>query len=485
MIAYNRIGKYAIAYVALLVFFAITYSAVINSRYAFLDDYTYVFSANHHTLPGMTAWLISSGRPIYAVSINVFTLVSKIGDLRWVRLFSLAGIAALCQLLIVHLRATTTLPRSACIAAGILIGLMPPLQVYASWACTALFPWSALLAGLSFFALNNRTTSEWKAMALSLALLVSALAIYQPSAMVFFVFAGAAWVPAEKLPSIRAILRAATVMGTALAVDYAATKMLPIVIYHNFTPYGRTALVTNLDAKASWFLTEVVTDALNLPFILGSGIIAIFAAVFIGSGLGIFFWRRRSSWLARVMLAITLVPLAYLPNLIVQESWASYRTQVALTGLLAVYSVIALEAWLRLLRIDRATPAFMLAAIIGCAWVARHNVETEFTIPQVEELRLVSAYLRSDGNLESAKQVYFVPASWQDSLAPLQRYDEFGIPSSEPVWTPPGIAWLILSGEHSPGANKLGTAIVGPAAQAPKGATVVDLSRALHGLPPP
>ena len=484
MTTYSRIGKYAISYFALLLFFVITYSAVIEAKYAFLDDYAYVFSANHHKLYGLTALLVSQGRPIFAETIHIFTSVSQIGDLRWIRLLSLAGVVALCQLLIVHLRETTTLPLSACIATGILIGLMPSCQVYVSWATMVSFPWAALLAGLSFRALNNGSTSEWNSIAWSLALLICALAQYQPSAMMFFVFAGAAWVTTEKAPSIKAILRAAAVMGTALAIDYAATKLLPIVIYHNYTPYSRTALVTNLCAKASWFLTEVLTDGLNFPFIQGSGIIAIFAAVFIGSGLGILFWRDRSSWVTRSLLAIFLLPLAYLPNLIVQETWAGYRTQIALTSLLALYFVMALAAWLRLLRIDRLTPAFMFAVVLGCAWVARHNVETEFTIPQVRELQLVSAYLRREDNLESAKQVYFVPAPWQDYLAPLVRYDEFGVPSSEAAWTPPGIAWLILSGEHSPGANNLGNALVGPATKAPKGATIVDLDRALHDRPP-
>ncbi|GBQ41057.1 hypothetical protein AA11237_2577 [Acidocella aminolytica 101 = DSM 11237] len=129
-------------------------------------------------------------------------------------------------------------------------------------------------------------------------------------------------------------------------------------------------------------------------------------------------------------------------------------------------------------------PAFMFATVFGCAWIARHDVKTEFTIPQVKELHLVSSYLRKEGNLKNARDIYIVPARWQDSLAPFVRYDEFGTPSSQAAWSAPGLIWAILNAEHSPNVNELKTAVVGPAGQAPKGATIVNLDRALRGLPP-
>ena len=485
MIVFRRISKSAITYLALLLFFAIIYSSVIETRYAFLDDYNVVFLANNHGIYLLARELVAGGRPIYALLSFIFIFVSQIGELRWIRLLSVAGIAALCMLFMRHLRETTTLPRSISIAGGMLIGLMPAFQVYASWAVTAFDPWAAFLAGLSFSKLNNDLAPRWKTTVLSVVFLICAMAIYQPAAMMYWVFAGAAWVAAEKLPSLEKIIRAVAVMGTALALDYAAAKLLPILIFHDYADYSRTALVTNFEAKAWWFLTEVMQDALNLPSPLGGKMVAILAALFIGAGFVILMWRERLAWGARATLAILLLPLAYTPNLIVQENWASYRTQVALTSLLVLYFVMALSAWLRVCRIDRFATTFIFAAILGCAWMARHDVDTEFTIPQVKELHLVSSYLRKEGNLAGAKEIYIVPARWQDSLAPFVRYDEFGTPSSQAAWSAPGLIWAILSAEHSPVTKKLRTAIVGPVSQAPKGATVVDLDRALRGLPPP
>lgn len=162
MIVFRRIGKSAITYLALLLFFAIIYSSVIETRYAFLDDYNVVFLANNHRIYLLARELVAGGRPIYALLSFIFIFVSQIGELRWIRLLSVAGIAALCMLFMRHLRETTTLPRSISIAGGMLIGLMPAFQVYASWAVTAFDPWAAFLAGLSFSTLNNDLAPRWK-----------------------------------------------------------------------------------------------------------------------------------------------------------------------------------------------------------------------------------------------------------------------------------------------------------------------------------
>lgn len=485
MISTSQFSKAAIAYISFFIFFVLIYIPVISTRYAFLDDYNFVFLANQHEIPQLASGLVSGGRPLYALLSLIFTFVSQIGNLRWIRLLSIAGIAALCMLFMKHLRETTTFSRKISIAGGMLIGLMPAFQVYASWAVTAFDPWSAFFAGLGFRALNYDSAQKWKASVLSVAFLVCAITIYQPSAMMYFVFAGTAWLTAEKLPPLKEVIRAVAVMGTALALDYAAAKLLPIILFHDSTAYSRTALVTNIDAKAWWFLTEVMRDALNLPYVLGNKLVAIFSAVFIASGFLIVMKHERPTSVARATLSILLLPLAYTPNLIVKEDWASYRTQVALTSLLVLYFIMALGAWLRLCRIDRFMPAFMFAAVIVCSWMARHTVETEFTIPQAKELHLVSTYLSREGNLVGAKEIYIVPARWQDSLAPFVRYDEFGTPSSQAVWAAPGLIWAILSAQNSQSASKLKTAIVGPAKQAPKGATIVNLSDALRGLPPP
>ena len=49
----------------------------------------------------------------------------------------------------------------------------------------------------------------------------------------------------------------------------------------------------------------------------------------------------------RLALAAILLPLTYLPNLLVAENWSTYRTQVALTSLLWFYTAMALIGWLK------------------------------------------------------------------------------------------------------------------------------------------
>jgi hypothetical protein len=193
-------------------------------------------------------------------------------------------------------------------------------------------------------------------------------------------------------------------------------------------------------------------------------------------------WKARA---ARLLVALMLIPLAYLPNLLVAEDWASYRTQPALAALLLLYAAIALFGWLRALRIVRAAPAFALAGLLFCAVVAHRNVVLGFVAPQVKELRMVSAYLQQRQYLQGTSRLYFVPAPWQDSMAPFIRYDEFGTLSSSERWVLQGMVWLILTARHAPTAVLASTAQVGPIADAPIGATVISFDEIVRDAKSP
>jgi hypothetical protein len=267
-------------------------------------------------------------------------------------------------------------------------------------------------------------------------------------------------------------------MGVALVTEYALAKGLPLVLYGHNNTYSRTAIVTDITEKIIWFLNEPVFDALNLSLIMPRAWVAYVTAAFTVSGLWLYLHGSPFIRLTRMALAVTLVPLAYLPNLLIAENWSSYRTQIAITSLILFYAVIALVGWLRFFRLQRLLPACLAIAVITSAGLANRNVIREFVLPQVLEYRIAADALRKI-NFEKAKEVYFVRARWNDTLAPVVRYDEFGLPSLAQPWVPQAMAWLILKEKHSPFADLVFSRSV-VVDFAPPGSPVVDFGNALR-----
>jgi hypothetical protein len=480
------------------------YSAVVFTPYARMDDYTLLCAAIRREMFDPTCGFdltkisVGGGRPLYALG---YILASKaiygIGDLRWLRTVSVVGIAAFG---IASHRALKDkdLPPSVVLAFPLLAAFMPPFQVYAGWATSFLSPWSALLAGVAFTmvipALPGRL--PWRRWLAAVGMLTAALALVQHIAMTFWLFAGIAWLAPPKAPDRQDVVRAGAVMGVALVADYTLAKGLPLVLYGGYT-YSRTTIVTDIPEKIIWFLKWPLVDALNLPLIVPHAKIAYATLAFIITGVWLYLPGSTIIRLRRMALAATLVPLAYLPNILVAENFSSYRTQIALTSLILFYAVIALVGWLRFLKLQRVLPACLVIAVITCAGLANRNMMIEFVLPQVIEYRLASDALRKI-NFEEAKGVYFILAGERDTLAPVVRYDEFGYPSLASFWVPQALAWLILKETHSPFADlvfsrsavlmkKLPSYAADPVFSrpalgdsAPPGSTLIDFGKALR-----
>lgn len=428
-----------------------------------MDDYTILCAAIRHEMFDptcgfdVTELTVAGGRPLYALG---YILASKamhsLGDLRLLRTASVVGIAAFGIATYRTLKGKD-LPPSVVLAFPLLVAFMPPFQVVAAWATSFLTPWSALLAGVAFTMITPALPGRlpWHRWAAAVGILTASLAIIQHGAMMFWLYAGIAWLASPKAPDRQEVVRAGVVMGVALVADYALAKGLPLPLYGGYT-YSRTTIVTDIHdihEKIIWFLNKPLIDALNLPLIVPHAKIAYATLAFITSGLWLYLPGSTTIRLRRMALAAILVPLAYLPNLLVAENWSSYRTQIALTSLILFYAVIALVGWLRFLRFQRVLPACLVIAVITCAGLANRNMLIEFVLPQALEYRIAGNALRKI-NFEEAKAVYFIPADGVlNTLAPVVRYDEFGYPSLASFWVPQAMAWLILKEAHSPFAD--------------------------------
>ncbi|MBS0965510.1 hypothetical protein JK165_05250 [Acetobacter okinawensis] len=468
----SQIAKDALAYCAYLVFFSIIYITSLTTIYGFSDDYAYIASA-HTQLPDLMSMMTQGGRPVYAVLSCIYIGVTNVSDLCWIRLFSLAGIAALSTLFMKHLKENSPFSSSVCIVFAACIGLMPAFQVYAAWSVTAGYTWAAFMAGLSYRLVQHNPKQQWQRLFFSFLLLGLAICTYQPSAMMYWVFAGTAWLASDKpLPALKVLLTTCAVMAGALILDFIATKALPSLVFHAIPPMNRTALVSDIGGKITWFLLKALRNALDLPYAKGSTLLSILVLIFIVSGFVVHYRARQYFKYQKVLICIFLVPLSYLPNLVVQENWAAYRTQSALTSLLLLYFTIALWSWLKTIKASQYMTPCMSVLLILCAWIAHSDVKNGFAKPQSTELRLTTQYLSKINNFDNAASIYFVLARREETLAPFLRYDEFGLPSSSQMWLPKSLIWVLLNARHSPNLAKVSIAGVGYATDIPNSGNV-------------
>ena len=478
----DEIKRPPLIFLSFFFFFFLVYASAILVPFAVLDSYRVLYAAMRHEMFDISKMIVEGGRPLYALgNMWVFDAMHGIADLGWLRVASVVGIAALATACYQAMEGDN-LPRLVILAFSLLIGLMPSFQVYVAWPTAAFCPWSAFLAGLAYTIIGPARVVRLPRhrMALAVVILTAALAVYQPTAMIFWLFAAIAWLTPPAPPNHRDIFRAATVMAAALASEYALTQGLPLVLYSDTNKYTRTAIVTNIPQKITWFFNNPLLDALNLPLIAPRAWVAHFIIFFIVLGLWLYFQGSPPAIrVARMALAAILLPLAYLPNLLVAENWSSYRTQVALTSLVLLYTIIALVGWLRRLRGQRLLPACLVVAVITCTGLATRNVLLEFVLPQTLEYRIAAHALR-ETQLEGATHFYFVLARWSDTLAPIVRYDEFGLPSSAATWVPQAMIWLILQAAHSPSADLIPLISAVGEGPAPPGSTVIDFGKVMR-----
>lgn len=444
------------------ILFVAVYGRVITAVYGFLDDFTVLDQAIRDDLGAQVLTLVAYGRPVYALlEATCFPLLRDLGDLRIMRLASVISIGAFSVASFVYLRRINTLPPFLCIYLPVLFVLTPAFQVYAAWAVAASFPAAALLAGSAFVMLHRPTALRFLS---ATCLLVAALAIYQPAAMSFWIFASVAWIGSERPLRRRDILVPSLAVASALAIDFGLAKLLPIIIAGRSLPQSRTALSSDTAGKLLWFFRNPMVDALNFWTIEPSTGFAICTALFIASGLLLLHWRRPM----RLFLSAALLFAAYLPNLLVAEDWSSYRTQPALAGVIIVFVSLATVAWLRRLRGERILPAAFAIWVIVSATAASYDVNRWFVKPQIAEYQRVVHHLdalrdRGDGPLA-------LSAAQHRSFTGFYRYDEFGTLSCFAPWVPVAMARLILRKHPAPSIRLL------PRGTQPlPGETLVDL----------
>ena len=353
---------------------------------------------------------------------------------------------------------------------GVCVGpagnLLPPLlclvtvpasQLLVAWSTGPYFIFAGVLTYLAVCLVDFPLVATPKAIlrvVLAFVCCWAAVALYQPPAMLFWVFAAIKLSDQELSFSqfFRLFLTCLVVMFFAIGFDIVGFEWAKSYFgTQNLLP-GRSKITTNFLAKLPWFFNYPFVDSLNFLSLRESHNVAWRNGLFLV--VAPFVYLKGTPWerTFKFLVYIGLIFLAYLPNFAIAENFSTYRTQIALSCLLMFYALLALKKLSTAAHLNESvftTAAFSLAA--ASALFAYSTVLNFFAIPQELELKLIRQQIRGDYGKAMQKRPLFFTRD--ESLAPFVRYDEFGMPSSAQIWARKPMQFLLESECKSAGTS--------------------------------
>lgn len=457
------------------------YSPVLFFDYGFSEDYRLLEAARSGQ--GLSRLLLAEGRPVYAVwARTLFGALPGIDSLLVLRLVNIALLAVAAMMLAVTWRRSgIRMPWAALAGAATLT--LPPFQLYAATAAMGGVPFGMAAAGGAALLVESRVEGPrrpWLWL-VAVTLLCIAFATYQPAGLFFWVFPAIALLSSPRLPFRRAVLDYGTVGAVAMLVSFAlfliGRSQFPGELIEIGAPRG--TLSFDPLAKLQWFLLLPLPRALSFWKLWPSLTLAFVLVLVLVGGLGIHL-RRQPATMPKALLALLLMPIVYLPNLLVSENHSSFRSMPALAALM--FSLLILVASSQLTGRRRWLFRALLAvfALVGSV-AAATTVVRYVASPQARELELVEqAVARLPAGTEG---LYIVPSDWRDSFAPSVLGDEFGYPSTALPWSRLALTRLAVAEVRPDLASMRVTEADSAAAPPGPGETVIDWGAVLRNVP--
>ncbi len=425
--------------------------------YGLRDDYSNLREA-HEEVGKVVAFCASHARPIYGWLLQAtFGQANSVQSLQWLRLGASLLLGALS---LVSFRGMRSLGWSfnGALCFAVLLALVPSAQVIASWAIGWPYAVAALLAVGGFFTADGalgggssagtgRAVGQW---AVALGLMVVSALIYQSSSMFYAVPMAAALI-VQRRRSLTETARWAGIHAgfVVLTMSLAYCIMSALYAAHVFVKSGRIAFEHHWGEKIAWFLQEPLPNALSL-FVLNDnnqrdhalyiGCAALAGLILITGA--VLEWRRhgRTRGIIWSMALLALPTFAFSISLVASERYATYRTILAMTGVLLCFLVASVAAltqnWTTAHR--RVLATLVIALAYG---MAQHHAYALIAVPQGNEWQLIMSgakQVRIDtARPETHRPRIFAIASAPSDISTATIYhDEFGSLSSNSEWVP-------------------------------------------------
>lgn len=426
------------------VIIVLIYVPVIFFSYGFSDDYAFLYNINAG-IDSQIQSVLSSGRPVLAAlftfSWGSLTSIHQISCLRFV---SILGIGILSLIYYWIFRSYHESPITAFFQA-ILLSLTPAIQLFASWATCSFFPFAMVMASLAAYLprlLRNKTL----AYILSMILLEITLLIYQPAAMTYWVVVCIMIFYEYQFDERINLEKISKKLITHIIVWVIPALLAYLVVRIGsqlFPLFKRSELIEfkDIPMKLYWFIKEPFSRSLNIFSIQNSSLTTCLVLIFLITGMFLWLRGKYDKRVILIFISFFLILLSYFPNLIVTVYQPSYRSQVALSGIIIVLFLFALKGitqWFNPTLLN----GILLFMTITCSLAATKNVIINIAIPQEIELRYLQSQLNTHP-LENVTEIDIIQAESNSLLVPT-IIDEFGRPSTNTDWAPEPMIRLIL-----------------------------------------
>jgi hypothetical protein len=425
--------------------------------YGLRDDYSNLREA-HEEVGKILQFCASHARPIYGWLLQAtYGQTSTVQNLQWLRFVAALLLGAISLVSFRGLRAIGwSINTSLCFA--VLLSLVPSAQVIAGWAVGWPYAATALLAIGGFFTVEGalalglragigRAVGQWT---VATGLMVVSALIYQPSALFYLVPLAGALIARRR----RGLLQSARWVGihlgfvaATLGLAYCAMSLLYVA--HVFVKSGRIAFETHWAEKIGWFLQEPLPNALSM-FVLNDnnqrdhalyfGCAALVGAILAAGAC--LEWRRYGMQRGIVWLSglLGLPVFAFAVSMLASERYATYRTILAMTGVLLCFLVASVSALTASWSVKARRLTAMLVISIAF-FTAQHHVYALIAVPQGNEWQLIVAGAKQvhleRTHLDGARPRIFAIASAPADISTATIYhDEFGSLSSNSEWVP-------------------------------------------------
>jgi hypothetical protein len=420
------------------------YWQTVFHEYGFRDDYSLLREAHEEPFK-LFRITTSNGRPIYGAALEAsMRPLHVVGDLAWLRLLTVALLAAAAAVLWRLLRRSGwSNVEAGAIALG--IALLPGAQITVGWAIAWPIALALLFAVVGFSLVESSLRREGLP---RIAPLIGGGALYFLAGLTYQSNALFAIVPlaalllvrddAEKPSHLRWVaIHLATLLGSLFAAFLLIHFLFDAGIVTEAT---RMKLEPELFKKLLWFVRQPLVNSLALFELRDRfNTTAFFWVVAAGFGallgLGYRYGARTASQKARWLFCLLCLPFAAHAVSIAASSQAiGYRTMFGLSGLMLVLVVFAIRSVVSTNNLRPWLERAAFGALFVFAAISAHrNAYTLIAEPQAREWALIEDAAKKL-RLDSDTDVYIIRPGIDDRSTEQVYDDEFGSLSSDADW---------------------------------------------------
>jgi len=209
----------------------------------------------------------------------------------------------------------------------------------------------------------------------------------------------------------------------------------------HMTSDERTGFTNDLIKKVLFFLSQPLKRAFWFNIIadnesnLAKGVYGLLLAGWMALAFVRFGKKNRQEAIKYIAAVWMLFVLAYLPNLVVKENYASNRTMLAIDMCVWIVCVDMARYFLKNGLARKITAVGIVTVLLVAGW---YNFNQQFLMPVAKEYKTVKSYVQQHYN-KNITTVYFIKPT-EDAFK--KRYqlqlsmDEFGVPSTFFEWVP-------------------------------------------------